>query len=194
MPAAQSVSRGKFDFGSLGGVKQMTRYPAGEHLTVPRHVDTSAVETMLSADSLAPGTLAKMTPLVVRPAALAMRTPLKDLTGRIVNRLPEGADSPVKGSRSEPQPADAIVVANSSAAKSRERMMLALAGAPRRNHGERDAGGDCLECRSRLRNARDVGRHEMREHVGDRTDECVQHGSGREGGFEVVRVEDRVQS
>ena len=84
-------------------------------------------------------------------------------------RLPERGDSPVKGSRSEPQPADAIVVVSSSAAKSRERMTLALTGAPRRNHGERDAGGDRLECRSGLRNARDVGRHEMREHVGDRT-------------------------
>lgn len=92
VPAPQSVSRGKFDFRSLGGIKQMTRYPAGEHLTVPRHVETRAVETMLSADSLAPGTLAKLTPLVVRPAALAMRTPLKDLTGKLVNRLPEGAD------------------------------------------------------------------------------------------------------
>ena len=92
-PASQAVSRGKFDFKELGGVKQMARYPAGEHLTVPRHVDTKTVETMLSADSLAPGMVAKLTPLVMRPAALAMRTPLKNLTGRIVNRLPEGADA-----------------------------------------------------------------------------------------------------
>ena len=64
---------------------------------------------MLSADSLAPGTLAKLTPLVVRPAALAMRTPLKDLTGRIVNRLPEGADAESRAASTFTVACDAVL-------------------------------------------------------------------------------------
>ncbi|MGA7396182.1 MAG: saccharopine dehydrogenase NADP-binding domain-containing protein [Solirubrobacterales bacterium] len=91
-PAPQSISRGRFDFGEAGGEQAMTRYPAGEHITVPRHVDTRRVETMLSADSVAPGPLARFAPLVARPAGVAMRTPLKKLTGRLIDRLPEGAD------------------------------------------------------------------------------------------------------
>lgn len=91
-PAPQSISRGKFDFGGGLGEKPMTRYPAGEHVTVPRHIQTRRVETMLSADSMMPGPLAALAPLIARPAGLAMRTRLKDLTGKIVDRLPEGAD------------------------------------------------------------------------------------------------------
>ncbi|MGK2956379.1 MAG: saccharopine dehydrogenase family protein [Solirubrobacterales bacterium] len=90
-PASQSISRGKFDFGGTVGEKLMTRYPAGEHLTVPRHVTTDRVETMLAAESIAPGPLTRLTPLVMRPAALAMRTPAKTIAGKIVDRLPEGA-------------------------------------------------------------------------------------------------------
>jgi len=91
-PAPQSIGRGKFNFAGSTGEKLMTRYPAGEHITVPRHVDTKRVETMLSADSVAPGPLARMAPLIARPAGVLMRTRAKDLTGRLVNRLPEGAD------------------------------------------------------------------------------------------------------
>jgi short subunit dehydrogenase-like uncharacterized protein len=90
-PAPQSVSRGEYDFGSPHGTVRMTRYPAGEHVTVPRHVDTRRVETMLSADSISPRALAPLVPLVARPAGLAMRTPVRGLTTRLVSRLPEGA-------------------------------------------------------------------------------------------------------
>lgn len=98
VPADQSVDRGSFDFGSPLGEVQMTRYPAGEHLTVPRHIDTDRVETMLSAGSIAPGALEKVTPYVARPLGILMRTPVRGLTGRLVSRLPEG---PTPESRNE---------------------------------------------------------------------------------------------
>lgn len=91
-PAPQSIGRGNFDFGRAGGERFMTRYPAGEHITVPRHVETRRVETMLSADSVSPAPIARLAPLIARPAGVAMRTPMKNLVGRLVNRLPEGAD------------------------------------------------------------------------------------------------------
>ena len=90
VPADPSVDRGRFDFGSPLGEVQMTRYPAGEHLTVPRHIETERVETMLSAGSIAPGALEKVTPFVARPLGVLMRTPVRKLTGRLVGRLPEG--------------------------------------------------------------------------------------------------------
>ena len=92
-PAPQSVPRGSFDFGAPLGELKMTRYPAGEHVTVPRHIDTKRVETMLSADSFAPGPAAVLLPVFFRGAGLAMRTPLNNLTARLIPRLPEGASA-----------------------------------------------------------------------------------------------------
>ncbi len=90
-PADQSTARGSFDFGAPLGEKRMTRYPAGEHVTVPRHLDTKRVETMLSADSFAPGPAEALLPAFFRGAGLAMRTPLRNLTAKLIPRLPEGA-------------------------------------------------------------------------------------------------------
>lgn len=100
MPAPQSVSRGSFDFGGALGERRMIRYPAGEHITVPRHIRTRRVETMLSAGTFVPETAAPFLPLVARPGALAMRTPLKALAGKLIGRLPEGASGEARG-RSE---------------------------------------------------------------------------------------------
>jgi short subunit dehydrogenase-like uncharacterized protein len=51
LPADQSIARGNFDFGGEVGRKRMIRYPAGEQLTVPRHVPTRRVRTMISAST-----------------------------------------------------------------------------------------------------------------------------------------------
>jgi hypothetical protein len=93
MPSPQKVLRGSFDFGGSLGERRMTRYPAGEHITVPRHIRTRRVETMLSADSFAPAAAAPLLPLIVRPGALLMRTPLRELTAKLISRLPEGASA-----------------------------------------------------------------------------------------------------
>ena len=92
VPASQSVSRGKFDFGPPLGEQPMTRYPAGEQIMLPRHLDVQTVETMLSAGSIAPGPLTDLTPMIARPAGLLMRTPVRKLTGSLISRLPEGPD------------------------------------------------------------------------------------------------------
>ena len=55
VPGDRSISRGKFDFGGEIGVQRMTRYPAGEHVTVPRHVETRTVRTALTASTTSPG-------------------------------------------------------------------------------------------------------------------------------------------
>lgn len=90
MPADQSVGRGSFDFGGEIGRQRMVRYPAGEQITVPRHVPTRRVRTVIAASTIAPSALGPLLPALTRSAGLAMRTPLRRLVGSVIDRLPEG--------------------------------------------------------------------------------------------------------
>ena len=92
LPADQSVSRGHFDFPEPVGRQRMVRYPAGEQVTVPRHVSTRRVRTIASAATLMPSRLNRLLPLLTRPAGLAMRTPLKRMLDTAISRMPEGPD------------------------------------------------------------------------------------------------------
>jgi short subunit dehydrogenase-like uncharacterized protein len=91
-PAPQSVGRGSWDFPPPIGTQRMIRYPAGEQITVPRHVDTRGVRTMLSAKSALPGPVADAAPVLMPPFQVALRTPLRRALGALVSRLPEGPD------------------------------------------------------------------------------------------------------
>ncbi len=89
--APQSVGRGKWRFGEPVGEQRMVRYPAGEHLTVPRHVDTRNVRTMLSASTAVPHPrLAAAAPALMPVLQLATRTPLRRAMAAAISRLPEG--------------------------------------------------------------------------------------------------------
>ena len=87
--ASQRVGRGTWDFGDPIGRQRMVRYPAGEHITVPRHVQTGRVTTVLSASTAVPvpGPAAS---LVMAPFQLALRTPVRRALEALVPRLPEG--------------------------------------------------------------------------------------------------------
>lgn len=86
-PAPRSVDGGKFRFPPPLGEKRTLRYPAGEQITVPRHVQTSRVNTRLSGMTLPPPPLSS----ALLPAfSLALRTPLKSAADALINRLPEG--------------------------------------------------------------------------------------------------------
>ena len=88
-PAPQTVGRGTWEFGEPIGHQRMVRYPAGEHITVPRHVQTPRVRTVLSARTAVPvpGPAAS---LVMAPFQLALRTPIRRALEALVPRLPEG--------------------------------------------------------------------------------------------------------
>ncbi|HET8976127.1 MAG TPA: saccharopine dehydrogenase NADP-binding domain-containing protein [Solirubrobacterales bacterium] len=90
MPASQSVGRGSFDFGEPIGRQRMGRYPAGEQITVPRHVATRRVQTMITISTFAPGPLGALFAPLTRPAQVALRTPLRKAVGTVISRLPEG--------------------------------------------------------------------------------------------------------
>ncbi|MEK6276478.1 MAG: saccharopine dehydrogenase NADP-binding domain-containing protein [Actinomycetota bacterium] len=89
-PGSQKVNRGTFRFPSPVGEQRMVRYPAGEPITVPRHVDTRNVRMLLSASAVAPRRLAPLLPLGIPSLGLAMRTPLRKAAEAAIRRLPEG--------------------------------------------------------------------------------------------------------
>jgi short subunit dehydrogenase-like uncharacterized protein len=85
-----SAARGVYEFPSPVGRQRMMRYPAGEQITLPRHVPTRDVRTAINAGDFSNDLMAQLFTAMVRPAGLAMRTPIKRLLDAGISRLPEG--------------------------------------------------------------------------------------------------------
>jgi short subunit dehydrogenase-like uncharacterized protein len=86
-PAPRSADGGRWRFPEPIGEQRMLRYPAGEQVTVPRHVETRQVRTLLNGMVVPP----RLMPLAVISSpllGLAMRTPLRQAMGALVRRLP----------------------------------------------------------------------------------------------------------
>jgi short subunit dehydrogenase-like uncharacterized protein len=88
--AEAAVNRGAYEFPAPVGRRGMIRYPAGEQITVPRHIPTRNVRTSINASAFASERIAPLFALLARPAGLAMKTPLKRVAQAAVSRLPEG--------------------------------------------------------------------------------------------------------
>jgi short subunit dehydrogenase-like uncharacterized protein len=89
-PASQKVRRGSWRFPAPVGEQPMVRYPSGEQITVPRHVETANVRTLLSATTVSPRPFVPLLPVAMPATGLAMRTPLRRAAAALVDRLPEG--------------------------------------------------------------------------------------------------------
>ncbi|WP_026910413.1 saccharopine dehydrogenase family protein [Patulibacter minatonensis] len=72
------------------GRQTVGRYPAGEIVTVPRHLDVGTVSARLSTSSVLPGRLSGLVPYAAPVLERVMRTPLKSLLDRAIDLLPEG--------------------------------------------------------------------------------------------------------
>jgi short subunit dehydrogenase-like uncharacterized protein len=92
LPAPRLGGRGSFEFPDPVGRQRMIRYPSGEHLTVPRHVPTREVRTMLTALTVMPPLTIKATAPLAIPAVQALaRAPIVGRGLRaLAGRLPEG--------------------------------------------------------------------------------------------------------
>lgn len=91
--APRGVGSGRFDFPDPVGSQRMVRFPAGEHVTVPRHVDTAGVRTMMTASAVMPHpSLGVVAPLGMPALQLAARTPLRGVLAAAISRLPDGPD------------------------------------------------------------------------------------------------------
>ncbi|HXS46142.1 MAG TPA: saccharopine dehydrogenase NADP-binding domain-containing protein [Solirubrobacterales bacterium] len=86
-PAPRSADGGRWRFPEPIGEQRMLRYPAGEQVTVPRHVETAQVRTLLNGMVVPP----PLMPVAVAASPLlgmAMRTPLRRAVGTLIRRLP----------------------------------------------------------------------------------------------------------
>lgn len=85
--APRSADGGRWHFPDPIGEQRMLRYPAGEQITVPRHVETARVRTLLNGMVVPPRLMpvaAAASPLL----GLAMRTPLRRAMGALIRRMP----------------------------------------------------------------------------------------------------------
>jgi short subunit dehydrogenase-like uncharacterized protein len=85
--APRSADGGRWRFPGPLGEQRMLRYPAGEQITVPRHVETKRVRTLLNGMVVPP----RLMPVAVAASPLlgmAMRTPLRGALGAAIRRLP----------------------------------------------------------------------------------------------------------
>lgn len=86
-PAPRSADGGRWRFPEPLGEQRMLRYPAGEQVTVPRHVETARVRTLLNGMVVPP----RLMPLAIASSpllGLAMRTPLRSGLAALIRRLP----------------------------------------------------------------------------------------------------------
>lgn len=88
-PGPRSADGGKWRFPAPLGEQRMLRYPAGEQITVPRHIETREVRTLLSGMAVSP----RLMPLVLAATpvfGLVMRTRLRRAVAAMVRRQPAG--------------------------------------------------------------------------------------------------------
>ncbi len=90
-PAPRSADGGRWRFPEPLGEQRMLRYPAGEQITVPRHVETARVRTLLNG-MVVPSRLMPLAVISSPLLGLAMRTPLRRAMGALVKRLPAAPD------------------------------------------------------------------------------------------------------
>lgn len=81
----------RFPFPEPVGVQPVMRYPSGEVLTVPRHVRTRKLESLITVETFTGTTRAAwLAPLTAPMLALALRSPLRALAEPLLARYPEG--------------------------------------------------------------------------------------------------------
>ena len=80
-----------FGFPEPIGSLPVMRYPGGEVVTVPRHVDVRDVRYRWATSLFAPHpALERVVPFAMPVVGAVLRTPLRDLADRLMDRLPEG--------------------------------------------------------------------------------------------------------
>jgi short subunit dehydrogenase-like uncharacterized protein len=85
--APRSADGGRWRFPDPLGELRMLRYPAGEQITVPRHVETARVRTLLNG-MVVPPSLMPLASAASPLLGMAMRTPLRRAMGALIRRLP----------------------------------------------------------------------------------------------------------
>lgn len=87
--APRNADGGDWDFPAPVDRKRTLRYPSGEQLTVPMHVETDSVRTLLNG-MMIPARLAPLSGLAMPALGMALRTPLRRAAEAFIGRMPEG--------------------------------------------------------------------------------------------------------
>lgn len=89
VPTGLRAGREAIAYPGEGDVTMM-KFPGGEAITIPRHLEVRNVEVVARADALAPRAVAPLVPAISPLLTLLLRTPLRRALDRLVDRLPEG--------------------------------------------------------------------------------------------------------
>ena len=90
-PPPGGLYRASFAFPAPLGNQPVSRYPAGELITVPRHTRTRKVTALVTSSTVAPHpALAPLMPFALPALGPALRSPLRSLLRRALGALPEG--------------------------------------------------------------------------------------------------------
>ncbi len=88
--APRNVGAGTFEFPSPIGSRRVGRYPSGEPITVPRHVEVETLRALIDLEALIRAPLGPLAAPALTLGGLAMRTPLRGALGALIARGPEG--------------------------------------------------------------------------------------------------------
>lgn len=90
VPAPPRPPRASVVFPPPVGRRVVSRYPSGEVITVPRHVRTRRVVSLISTRAVAPPPLERALPHLTPAIGALLRTPLKERLDARIAGLPEG--------------------------------------------------------------------------------------------------------
>ena len=97
VPSSRRAGRGRFRFPAPIGVRRVGRYPSGEQITVPRHVDVDSIRTVIDLRALLGVELGPLAAPLLTASSYAMGTPLRAAAGKLIARLPEGPSERARG-------------------------------------------------------------------------------------------------
>lgn len=91
VPAPTGITRASVVFPEPAGRQTVSRYPSGEQITVPRHVRTRKVVSLLSTRAVAPPGMERALPMLTPAISAALRVdPLRERLSEKIGDLPEG--------------------------------------------------------------------------------------------------------
>jgi short subunit dehydrogenase-like uncharacterized protein len=90
IPEGRRPRRAFVTFPAPIGRRLVARYPTGEVVSVPRHVATREVVARISTESIAPAPVAPLVPAITPALGRLLRSRVKPLLDRAIDRLPEG--------------------------------------------------------------------------------------------------------
>lgn len=88
--APRSLDEGSFEFPSPLGSRRVGRYPSGEPITVPRHIEVETVRSLIDLNALTGVPLGPLAAPALTLGGVALRGPLRRALGGLIARGPVG--------------------------------------------------------------------------------------------------------